>query len=504
MLSDREKALSIEKDSQINVVVNRPGEGYIIDLRRVLQNIKDMTRIYTWVLVLCMCIGLCAPVLLYQFKEKHPQAVSVVTLSYDVNGRPVTDLTAPDGTELDLSQITSSFVLQNALRELTLSEEVSLTQLRNNITVERILTEDSRRQQEVASKMLDDKNNGAYAQLQSVKLTYIHQFVVTLNNGFGDPEARKKAYLPNDELRLLLDKILAAYNDYLAMTYAPFKLPGDEITIIDTDTLDIMESLDLLRTAMQDLYDYCDGQPADVKAYRSWQNGRSLNDWMQLIETVREINVDYLYSHVYANSIAKNQAEMLSKYRYLLREAQTKLDVANENIQTTAEILRTYKHDQIYLENQESDTSKSTRITTDYYNSLILQQARNYASATALEITIDDLNVKISNLENSLSSIDTLLATEELATAIQVCKEVYEGVCAQMEEIMAAPFYTTYVESSAAQSQTTSFLKACGKKMAVGAVIGAVIGCGVWFMAAFIVEIKRTSQKSLKGEVALS
>ena len=176
MQPDKGKDLSIEKDSQINVVVNRTSESDIVDIMGVFRSMKYSGHIYTWVILLCIIIGICVPLLIYQFKTTDDQIASVVTLDYDVfdnsddslltpTPKPVSDLTAPDGEELDLSQITSAYVLQNALNGLVLSESISITQLRDNVKVERILTEDSRRQQELASKMLEDKDGGAYAQL---------------------------------------------------------------------------------------------------------------------------------------------------------------------------------------------------------------------------------------------------------------------------------------------------------------------------------------------------
>ncbi len=506
---DVEKALSIAKDSQINVVVNRQGEDDSVDLMRIFHNMKVTGRVYVWVLILCLIAGVCAPLFLYQMKDSNLRVACVVTMDYDVIDktnplitpvpRHVKDLTAPDGTELDVSMLTSSYVLSDALRGLTLSEDISIAALRNNISIERMLTEDSRRQQEIAKQMLADKNSAAYSQLQNIKLTYVNQVIVSLSNGFAEESGGEKVYLTDDELRLLLDRVTASYNDYLAMTYADRKIPGDEISVIDTENLDVMESVDSLRQALTNLYDYCDSKTDEIKAYRSFRDGRSLEDLMQVLQTARDVNVEYLYSYISASSVAVDRDAMIAKYRYQLREAQTKLDTVNEQIATTADILKNYKHDQIYVEQQEGDSSKSTKITTEYYNNLILQQAANYENANKLEISIEELKVKIESLQSENASANTAKAKEELAAAISVCHDIYLQICEQMEEIYGSSFYTTYAIRSAAQGKEDGFLSANLKKMILGALLGAFLGCGLWFVSAFAAEMRRGAKAEANG-----
>ena len=511
MKKDNEPSLSLERDSQINVVVNRSNNADdALDLMGVFHNMKAKGRVYVWVLILCMVVGVCVPLLLYQFGKDNVRVASVVTFDYDVldttnplitpSPMPVKDLTAPDGSELDVSQITSSYVLQDALRGVTLSEDISIAALRNNISIERMLTEDSRRQQEIAKQMLADKNSAAYAQLQSIKLSYVNQIIVSLSNGFREGDEGDKIYLPDDELRLLLDRILVSYNDYLAMTYADLMLPGDEISVIDTEHLDIMESVDMLRLALTNLYDYCDSKSDEIKAYRSYRDGRSLTDLMETLQTARDVNVEYLYSDITASSVAKDREAMIAKYRFQMREAQTKLDVVNEQIAQTAETLKNYKHDQIYVEQQDGEGSKTTKITTEYYNKLILEQAANYENATVLEITIDDLKAKIESLQSETAAVDTEKAKVELATAIKICHEVYTQICDQMEEIYSSSFYTTYANRSAAQGKAPGFLAANMKKMIIGAVLGAFLACGLWFVSAFAAEMKRGGKADANGK----
>ena len=506
MEKDKDAAMPVSKDSQINVVVNHAGEGDAIDLVRVFQNMKRGAGVFGWLTVLFVIIGICLPLLLHGFKKPELRVAAVVTLDYDVpdeEGKdgemiPVANLTAPDGEELDLSQITSSYVLTEAVAGLSLPEKVTVASIRSNIKVERILTEDSRRQQEIASKMLADKNNAAYAQLQSVKLTYVNQFVVSLDNGFGDNE-KDKVYLKDDELRLLLDRILASYNDYLAMTYADQKIPGDEIAVIDTDALDLMESIDLLKSSVTELYNYCDSRTDEVKDYRSARDGRSLRDLMETINTVMDVNVNYLSSYVYANSIAEDMDTMLSKYRYLLRETESKLEIANQTIATTDELIANYKPDRVLVSGQE-DGLQSTSVTTDYYNELMTTQAQNYQLAAELEIEIADIKDKIANLERGNTTVKTEKAKEELKAAIETCHEVYLSVRAQMEEINGSAFYTKYADATAAQGERLSFISANKKKLILGVALGLFLGLGIWFVAAFAEEMKRAGSDK-KGEV---
>ena len=337
-------------DRQIQLVVNNQEEG-IINLGNVFHNMKLKKRLFAWVLVLCLVLGVCAPLLLYQFTKAPLTVSSVVTLRYeapvkedaeeiregkktlaDAEFAPVSDLCAPDGTELDLNQITSSYVLQTALDGMTMSKPITAAMLRDNIAIRTILTDESQRTKEALAGLAEARNADAYRQLQTAELEYQNRFVVSLTNGFGDEDSRVKIELKDAELKQLLDRILTVYNDYLVRTYADVKLPEDAFSIIDTADLDVLDSLDQLRKGLDDLYSYCDAKTDTVKAYRSWQTGRSLTDWMETLQTFKSINVDYLYAMVSENAITRDKAELLTNWKYMLRMAKSDLEKTNENI----------------------------------------------------------------------------------------------------------------------------------------------------------------------------
>lgn len=489
----------LNKDSQINVVLTPDmNQGQTVDLVNVFHNMKLRKRFFAWVLLFCMLLGISASLLMYQINKPMLKVSSVVTFDYDIitaDGKGhghVSDLTAPDGKPLDLDQVTSSYVLQKAIDMTGLSKPVSVASLRRNIQIERNLTEDSKRQMEVAAQMVTDKNNAAYSTVSNLTQKYENKVVVSLTNGFtsGDDD-KEKIELKDEEIPQLLNNILLVYNDYMVLTYANQKLPDDQFSVIDTDSMDLLESLDLVRSAVQDLYDYCDEQPDAIKEYRSSQTGNSLYDLMSTLNTVKSVNVDYLYSYVYTNSLAKNSTTILTSYEFQLRNAQSRRDQILENITTTQTILDTYKNDEIYVSMQDSDTSRSTQTTTDYYNELVLQQADNYEELAKVETQITDLENKIASLKEKketeiLNDIDG-----ELLNTMTVCKNVYSLIRDHMTEIFASTDNNTYVQRSAAFGKTQNFLAASAKNMIIFAVAGAVIACGLWFMSGLIKEMKR-------------
>lgn len=511
-----------DSGKQIQLVVNRPETDEVtIDLGNVFRNMKVKRRLYAWVLLLCLLLGLSVPLVMYQFSKKPLTVSSVVTLRYEApvasdvwairNGRktlaeaefePVKDLTAPDGNELDLNQITSSYVLQNALNGMQLPGAVTVANLRSNIGINTVLTEESQRTKEALAGLADVKNAEAYNQLQTAEMKYQNRFVVTLTNGFGDEDSRVKTEIKDDQLRLLLNRILSVYNDYLVKTYADVKLPDDAFSVIDTAELDILDSLDQLRSGIDGLYTYCEEKPESVKAYRSWQTGRSLEDWMETLQTFRSINVDYLYAMVSENAVTRDKTALLTSWKYLLRTAQNDLDQVNENIAETKKILSTYKNDEVFISMQESDAAKSTRAATEYYNKLILSQTENYEKAAELKTSIADYEDRINRLEAAKETEVTGEVETELTRSVESAKALYESIRAHMEELFTSRMYTTFEDHSAAQGKGESFLAASAKKMIIGGVVGLILGCGIWFLAALAPEFSKNRKDEKNGKEA--
>lgn len=498
-----------DNNRQINVVLNNPEpEEVEIDLFRMINTMKQSRRLYAWLILLCIVAGICAPLLLYQISKPNLTVSSVVTLDYLVDNNPVSGITAPDGTSLDLTQILSSYVLSNALKGLKLSSPVSISALRSNLKIERVLTDSSRRVQEIAAQMKEEKNTEAFAQAQNVTLTYQNKFIVTLSNGFENESSGGKT-LKTSELCLLLNRVVSAYNDFLVETYADRKLPVDKFSVIDPDRLDVLDCLDQLRAATDNLNTYCVAMPQSTLSYRSWKTGHTLADLVESLQTCREVDINYLYSYIYLNGITKDKNTLLLTYQYRLRNAELRLETINKRIETISSILKNYKNDEIVIAKQDNDSSTVSSTSTKYFNELVLQQADLYQQAANIENTVDDLNGIISKLnESDDNPLYGLESQEEIQTelkrAISNCSHIYSQIKAHMEELQESAQYNSYINSTNASGKTTSFIADNLKKMIIGGAAGGAVSFGLWFLSALEKEFSYNSNKKKNKKEAVA
>jgi hypothetical protein len=520
-----EKTLTIDKDSTINLLVNQSGEDDLtIDLVQVFYNMKEKAGIYVWTILLCMVAGVSLALVYYQLTKAPETVYSAVTLTYEVDNEDeedpeapdrimVQDLTAPDSKgELDLNQITSSTVLQEALEGIELSTYVSLNNLQRNISIQRILSDESRRDQEILSSMLENKNEGAYLQMQEMEYSYRNTFVVSLSNGFGEEGSRTKTYLRGGELALLLERILDAWNHYLVTTYAELKLPDDAVSAISIEELDIPESVDQIREAINTMYSYSEGQSDEVKAYRSYQTGYTLTDLMERMQLLLNTEVENLSAYVFSNGIAADRARVIDNYRYRLLMAQTELKEINENTAAIRKLLDNYKNDQILVASTSAEgdeTAQTVQTNTAYYNELLVQQVENEQLAAQKRQEVIEYESRISalnNAENVVTQAEIDAVEDELSALLSKSEDLVRQLRSHMSEIFSTDFYNTLADHSVAISDSKGFLSAASKKMIIGLALGLLIGLGLWFIGGLLPELTKgrddTGRKAEASEKA--
>lgn len=507
MIEINEK-LPITAEPAVNVIVkhDRPDDAAVeIDLLHIFVNMWQKKRIYAWVIILCLLVGLATPLLMAELAEKSESVSAVLTLNYAGANRQL----APDKTPLNLSYITSSYVLQQALAQTKLTTPISLSSLAGNINVEMLLSEDTRQQLEVMSQVqsVSSKSADVIESVQDVEYIYENQVIVTLDNGFGDgSEREKKVYLEGSELAALLNNIVTAYSEYFYTTYNAWTLPEQNIANIDRENLDYVEQLDKINTVMRTLSRYCtDEEKADYLNYRSKIDGMSFADINKTINLISKVNINYLYSYVYYNWASKNKSEMLTKLNYSARSLQRDYDTLMENIATNSEVIANYKNENIVVAMQDGSTTQLSSAVTDYYNEQVLLQADYYAQKAELAESIADVNDKIEGFTNSGSSAARTSQIEtEMDRTYALCAAIYDQVYQHAKEILDSDAYrSSFMTIMDATYYGEGFLSAGTiKKTLIGGAVGVVAALVLWCCDGFVVELKLSEQKRRKGETA--
>ncbi len=122
-----------------------------------------------------------------------------------------------------------------------------------------------------------------------------------------------------------------------------------------------------------------------------------------------------------------------------------------------------------------------------------------------LETTIADLQDKLVNLRGDVTVADTALLEEtkgELRKVMASSYSIYESIRNHMEELFESSFYTNYAEHTAAMGTLPNFLTANLKKIIIGAVVGLVVACGLWFLAGLAPEFRRGRKDEETGKEA--
>ena len=91
---------------------------------------------------------------------------------------------------------------------------------------------------------------------------------------------------------------------------------------------------------------------------------------------------------------------------------------------------------------------------------------------------------------------------EELARSLETARSLYGQIREHMEEVFSSSMYTGYEDHSVPQGKLDNFLKASLKKMILGAVAGAVIACGLWFLAGLAPEFTKNRKEQETGKEA--
>ena len=315
----KEEAQPLEDSKKIDLYINNNQEDQEqgISIMNVFSTLGKRFKIFGWLILSTFLVGLLVPTLMYQLKDKNEQAVSILSLDY----AEADEGKDPNGNDLDITYLKSSYIVNNALNNVTLSKKLSTAQVQNNIQITGILTDETKQQKEILDKLLLEKNNEYGKLIQQFTLKYRPQYVITIGNVFKTNN--DKVVLPSNDLQHLLSAITEAYSEYFVETYQEKTLPNDYLSAVNEETLDYLETLDEVSNSMNYLAKYCDEKAALLPNFRT-TDGISFSELSKTIKRLKSTDIDYIYSYISLNNVYKDK--LILKTYCEMQKRQAELD----------------------------------------------------------------------------------------------------------------------------------------------------------------------------------
>lgn len=260
-------------------------------------------------------------VITYYILSSNQKYIATAVIRYS-NEDAVEGL-APDGSEIDTSEIYSSSNMAKVIENLGYSKDTySVDQLCSSITVTPIIAEEDIAVQEA----LNEQGEKSEEQPTS--------FIVTCTMSSRAADA--------DFVRNLLNELLNVYFS----TYSEEHINGQQISntmkglnVEQYDYLEVVEQIDdLLSETFQTLNNYF----LNDVYFHSTATGYSFRDLRDDFQSLENIEVYRLYSLIFGNKITKDEALLVSKYRDRIANYELTASTAEENLAEIDKICYAY------------------------------------------------------------------------------------------------------------------------------------------------------------------
>ena len=486
---------SLEDSKKIDLYINNNQEDQEqgISIMNIFSTLGKRFKIFGWLILCTFLVGLLVPTLIYQFKDKKDQAVSILSLDY-AGAQVGKD---PYGNNLDITYLKSSYIVNNALNNVTLSKKLSTAQVQNNIKITGILTDETKQQKEILDKLLEEKNNEYGKLIQQFVLRYRPQFIITINNVFKTNN--DKVVLPANDLQHLLSAITESYNEYFVDTYQDKTLPNDYLSAINEETLDYLETLDEVSNSMNYLASYCDSRAALLPNYRTTE-GVSFSDLAKTIRRLKSTDIDYIYSYISLNNVYKDKLVLKTYCEMQKRQAELDLVETNANITTLQNSIDNYKNGKVVVNTTDGGTPIEVPHTDAEYNRLVLELTQMNEHKSALQERIEMLADRLTKLDGPEATAEQKANAQQfIGNALADARAVFTLVNKSSQELFASNAYKNrYMHTITTAEQEG--LKDNLKLFALGAAAGLAVGLVIWIGDAFIIEFRNVRKANENKE----
>ncbi|ANW97641.1 exopolysaccharide biosynthesis protein [Thermoclostridium stercorarium subsp. thermolacticum DSM 2910] len=365
-----------------------------ISLREILEVIwkgKWLIALITIVAVLLTGIGT------YIMLPNSQHVVAIININYPGIEQGLN----PDGTQFDILQLKSPYVIEKALEELALTNSgLKLDEIRRNIDITPIVPDDVSQR---AETILKQGQEFVYYPSE-YKITY------KINKAFSYSQGIQ-----------LLEEIISQYKKYFYMLYSDVKTVENTISNVDLSNYDYPDIVEIINKQVESVQELLESKAEEGSGFRSSNTGYTFTDLSRSYDVLKNVDITKLESLVNTNTLTKDRERLIEDYEYRVKRMELEMAKKSSEAEEARKLMDQYKKEDYVLLPDALGGQIKTENTSSYYSTLAEMAITASVEAANLQHEIEYYRNEIERLK-SVPTINNAKLMEEADNLIETIK----------------------------------------------------------------------------------
>lgn len=365
-----------------------------ISLREILEVIwkgKWLIALITIVAVLLTGIGT------YIMLPNSQHVVAIININYPGIEQGLN----PDGTQFDILQLKSPYVIEKALEELALTNSgLKLDEIRRNIDITPIVPDDVSQR---AETILKQGQEFVYYPSE-YKITY------KINKAFSYSQGIQ-----------LVEEIISQYKKYFYMLYSDVKTVENTISNVDLSNYDYPDIVEIINKQVESVQELLESKAEEGSGFRSSNTGYTFTDLSRSYDVLKNVDITKLESLVNTNTLTKDREKLIKDYEYRVKRMELEMAKKSSEAEEARKLMDQYKKEDYVLLPDALGGQIKTENTSSYYSTLAEMAITASVEAANLQHEIEYYRNEIERLK-SVPTINNAKLMEEADNLIETIK----------------------------------------------------------------------------------
>ncbi|NLY18944.1 MAG: exopolysaccharide biosynthesis protein [Clostridiaceae bacterium] len=445
-----------------------------ISLREIIEALWKGKWIIALVTIIALVLGGVGTYLMI------PGSQSVVTI-IEINYPGIENGKNPDGTEFDIRQLTSPYVIDRALKATGLnSTGIKPEEVRRNIDINPIVPNEI---VQLAETMIKQGKEYVYYPSE-FKISYKVNKAFSYNQGIA-----------------LIDAVIDEYKKYFYALYSDVKTIENAIVSLDYTAYDYPDVVEVISTQIDGIMEFLVEKTEEDANFRSSGTSYTFADLNRSFGILKTVDTSKLESIVNANTLTKDRDKLIKDYEYRVKRMELERAKKNSEAEEARKLMEEFKKEDLVLIPNSGGNELRTENPVSYYNTLAETAITASVEATGLQHEIEYYKKEIERLNAATGSNSTSL-TQEADQMIEVIKTKLLSLINLTNKTLDDYYSYKYGESikQVIPSEMVSGVSIL-KNMAIALAAGIILGVFIVFARYYwkITEVK-TEDSSNKTE----